>query len=175
MNYRGNGWPGFATAYGKDGSSNRIDYNSSWGKILGRDIRRMCRFCMVGTGEISDIVCGDAWYLDDKGYPDFSEHDGRNIILCRTQVGEEIVHLAKERGFLQIESYQGIPPLEKMNPFQYERKGTHPQKVIAMKLFRKKVPNDSVLKLLKLENHVSNKRKWAIFKGTVGRILKKKI
>jgi len=175
LSYRGNGWPGFATVVGKDGTENKMDYNSSWGKILGRDIRRICRFCMVGTGEVSDVVCGDAWYLGEDGYPDFSEHDGRNIILSRTVTGKTIVEKSIDAGYLCVKEYNWKPELEKMNPFQYERKGTHVQKVLAMKLFNKRVPYDSILMLHKLENHVTQKRKWAIFKGTIGRIVRKKI
>lgn len=175
LSYRGKGWPGYATVYGSNGISNSMDYNSSWGKILGRDIRKMCKFCMVGTGEVSDIVCGDAWYLGEDGYPDFGERDGRNIILARTEIGNELVLNAYKSGYIKLEKYQDNPTLEKMNPYQYERKATQIEKVLAMKFFLKKCPNDSIVLLLSLKHQISFKRKWEVFKGTVGRILKKRI
>lgn len=66
LSYRGMGWPGNAEVTTKTGISTSMDYQSSWGRILGRDIRTICRFCMNGTGECADISCGDAWYLKDN-------------------------------------------------------------------------------------------------------------
>ncbi|MEO5620025.1 MAG: coenzyme F420 hydrogenase/dehydrogenase beta subunit N-terminal domain-containing protein, partial [Cypionkella sp.] len=34
--YRGNGWPGFATASLADGSTRQMSYHDSWGKVLSR-------------------------------------------------------------------------------------------------------------------------------------------
>lgn len=88
LTYRGEGWPGFATAIDDNGNKHSMSYNDSWGKILGRDINKFCRFCMDGIGEFADISCGDAWYMEEDGTPDFNEHDGRNITFSRTKKGD---------------------------------------------------------------------------------------
>ena len=105
LRYRGNGWPGFATAFRKDGSSDQISYSDSWGKILGRDIRKSCKFCMNGTGEPADISCGDAWYAKPDGSPDFTESEGRNIIFTRSLLGEKILTDAISAGYIKAEDY----------------------------------------------------------------------
>ena len=85
LSYRGNGWPGKATVTLKNGQTNEMDYETSWMTILGRDVRKCCRFCADGTGEMADISCGDAWYLTKAGKPDFMEHPGRNVVFSRTK------------------------------------------------------------------------------------------
>ena len=88
LRYRGDGWPGYATATQYDGKVFKMDYNTSWGQILGRDIMKMCRFCLDGIGEMADISCCDAWYLTNDNKPDFSEADGRNAVFCRSKLGD---------------------------------------------------------------------------------------
>ena len=72
LRYRGNGWPGYATVNLENGKQCKMDYNTSWGKILGRDIMKMCRFCLDGIGEMADIACCDVWYLTEDNKPNFT-------------------------------------------------------------------------------------------------------
>lgn len=88
IQYRGNGWPGFTSAMDTAGQVHTMTYEDSWGKILGRDVSNLCRFCIDGVGESADISCGDAWYLKPDGTPDFTENEGRNIIIARTNKGD---------------------------------------------------------------------------------------
>ena len=81
LRYRGDGWPGYATAVDKDGNSHKIDYRSAWRDTLGRDIRLICRFCMDGIGDMADVVCYDAWYLGKDHKPLFNEAEGRNGVF----------------------------------------------------------------------------------------------
>ena len=81
LKYRGNGWPGYATAVDKNGGLHKMLYRDAWRDTLGRDIRRVCRFCSDGIGEMADIVCFDAWYLDSDKRPIFDEADGRNGVF----------------------------------------------------------------------------------------------
>lgn len=123
--YRGNGWPGFATAVNKEDSSNQMTYDESWGKILGRDIHKVCRVCSDGTGDAADIACGDAWYANPDGTPDFSEHEGRNIVFVRTQVGNELFNDAVKQGYIKTdkEAINSIN-LKKIQNYQFTRKTT---------------------------------------------------
>lgn len=89
--YRGNGWPGFATAKLKDGSERAMSYFDSWGKTLSRHVQNRCRMCADGTGKAADIVCADAWETDEKGYPLFEEEDGISLIVARTSKGQSLL------------------------------------------------------------------------------------
>ena len=124
LQYRGNGWPGYATAIKKDGSEAKISYNDSWGKILGRDVRKICRFCIDGIGEMADISCGDAWYLDADKMPDFSENEGRNVVFARNNKGLDLIESAIKDGDIVTEEYRKYDELMYIQKYQYERRST---------------------------------------------------
>jgi coenzyme F420 hydrogenase subunit beta len=48
--YRGDGWPGFATATLKDGSTRRMSYADSWGDILSKEVQFRCKICPDAVG-----------------------------------------------------------------------------------------------------------------------------
>ena len=118
--YRGNGWPGYATAVTHDGRTLEMDYNSSWGNILGKHLQLRCKLCPDGTGEFADIVCADAWHGKD-GYPDFAERDGRSLLLTRSRQGERIVQSAADAKSLQLEDLP-VEDIAGMQPYQKNRK-----------------------------------------------------
>lgn len=118
--YRGDGWPGMARAVHHDGKTFEMDYNSSWGEILGRHLQFRCKLCPDGTGEFADIVCADAWYGKD-GYPDFTEREGRSLILTRTVAGEALVQSAFKDDAIEMNDLS-ISEIEKMQPYQVTRK-----------------------------------------------------
>lgn len=176
LSYRGNGWPGNATAVNVNGTRHSITYNESWGEILGRDLRKCCRFCMDGLGEAADVSCGDGWYLDNNNCPDFSEHAGRNIVFARTTQGNSLLLEAMKAGYINIELYTDYRKELKLTQYaQYQRKVLMAPMMCAMKLCGKKVPkyNFSVIvSYCKDEKiHIMIKR----FLGTIKRIIKKRI
>lgn len=176
LTYRGNGWPGKAEVITKTGKVSSLDYQQSWGRILGRDIRPICRFCMNGTGEPADISCGDAWYLTNDKKPLFIEADGRNVVFGRSEIGNDILQKAFINGYIILEEDRNIiKDLRFSQPFQYERKATMFQKVLAMRCLMKKAPNDALSELARIKSDIKLSRKFEIFKGTVGRIVRKKI
>jgi coenzyme F420 hydrogenase subunit beta len=118
--YRGDGWPGKARAVQADGQSFEMDYNSSWGNILGKQIQFRCKLCADGTGEFADIVCADAWYGKD-GYPDFAEREGRSLLLTRTEAGEHLINEAIHAVSIQV-SPLDVGEISKMQPYQVNRK-----------------------------------------------------
>lgn len=118
--YRGNGWPGYATAVTRDGQSLRMDYTRSWGEILGPRLQLRCKLCPDGTGEFADVVCADAWYGKD-GYPDFEERDGRSLIVSRTPKGEAALLAAVAAGAVAIEPGD-VEDIAEMQPYQLVRK-----------------------------------------------------
>jgi coenzyme F420 hydrogenase subunit beta len=118
--YRGNGWPGFATAQTRDGRALHMDYNRSWGQLLGPRLQLRCKLCPDGTGEFADVVCADAWYGKD-GYPDFEERDGRSLILSRTPRGEALLLDAAASGAIVMEDGD-VESIALMQPYQLTRK-----------------------------------------------------
>ncbi|GAB3100485.1 Coenzyme F420 hydrogenase/dehydrogenase, beta subunit C-terminal domain [Cupriavidus yeoncheonensis] len=120
FSYRGNGWPGLATARTRNGSEFTMDYSASWGNILGRDLQLRCKVCPDGTGEFADIVCGDAWYGED-GYPQFDEQEGRSLVISRTATGERLLREAALAAALCIEPCN-VREIARMQPYQQSRK-----------------------------------------------------
>ena len=173
--YRGNGWPGYTTAIETDGTECKMSYQEAWGKYLGRDVNKICRYCMDGIGEFADIACADLWYLKD-GNPDFTEHQGRNIIFCRSANGESTVQKANEAGYLVISDASDIMlDFDKYQPYQFSRRVTMKTRLLALKLFCRFAPRYD-MHLLREANAFSTKNmNWKIFKGTVKRVLQGKL
>lgn len=120
LQYRGDGWPGYFTATYRDGSSCRMTYNESWGKILGRTLGFRCKICPDGIGMLADISSGDSWNTKD-GYPDFTEGDGRNFCFIRNVRGKSLFDDAVKDGYLQSEPLQ-VDEVKYMQKYQYDRR-----------------------------------------------------
>ena len=90
LTYRGNGWPGEASATTNGEKHHTCSYNESWGKILGRDVLFRCKICPDGWGSFADISSGDAWYTDGKE-PLFDDQPGRSFVFSRTKRGAEVI------------------------------------------------------------------------------------
>ena len=173
LQYRGNGWPGFAALTKKDGSAKQMDYETSWMKILGRDVRKICRFCADGTGELADISCGDAWFLGANGRPDFTERAGRNVILARTEKGTTLLKEIEGVGMIVTESFDPEKDgLRKMQPYHYTRKASLQVYKWALRLCGRSFPLYDNNKLAKFAKGFSIKQKVLRFGGTVQRVLK---
>lgn len=175
IQYRGNGWPGFATLVKKDGSVSQITYDESWGKILGRDVRKCCRICFDGIGEQADITCGDAWYLNSDKTPDFREAQGRNIIFGRTQKGAELIGQAEHSGYIHIEGDYEIDNLRYIQKYQFERKASMKSVLCAMRLLKKEIPNYDKDALNRYAKAIKLQLKFKRFFGTIRRINEGKI
>ena len=170
LDYRGNGWPGFATAEDKEGNRHSITYDESWGKILGRDLMPYCRYCIDGIGEEADIACGDAWYVKD-GHPDFDEHEGRNVIFARTSLGEKILKQAQEEEYLQLEDfsdYENYLPI--IQNSQFMRRASLPARIRALRFMHKPCPKYSRKVLNFYKRNLSIYKDFRTFLGMVKRI-----
>ncbi len=176
LRYRGEGWPGYATAIDSSGRKYKIDYDSSWGNILGRDLMPMCRWCINGLGESADIAMGDAWYLDSDNKPIFAEKEGRNIIFSRTSKGLEILNEAIKNNYIHIESECDFKDkLHFMQYAQYERRTTMLSRILALKLVFSTSPKYSFAHLSSYAKKASFKKKFNAFKGTIKRVLLRRI
>ena len=166
--YRGDGWPGLARVVRKDGSDASMTYNDSWGKILNRHLQFRCKICPDGTGEFSDIACADAWYGKD-GYPDFTERDGRSLIVARTEAGERLLALAQKAGVLAAQPL-AVEEIEAMQPYQANRKRNALARSSALWAKRGNGPRFSGLKLPALTLRTSPIELARNFWGTFKRI-----
>ena len=176
LNYRGNGWPGEASARSKSGRIGSMKYEKSWGKILGRDIKNICRYCMIGTGEPADISCGDAWKLTLDNKPSFEEGNGENVIFARTERGSSILLEAANKGYIQLKGFEDkVQNIRYIQPSQYDRKITMIAKLLGMKAFFKPTPQYNFGILFKLAKMSTLNRLFEVFRGTIGRIVRKRL
>lgn len=132
VKYRGDGWPGeFKVTY-NDNSDFSCGYNESWGMVLGRRLNFRCKICPDGVGQYADIVVGDSWSTP-SGYPDFSEQDGRSLILARTNEGQSLISSAIEDGAIECHHLE-LDQLIKIQPYQYQRLLYAPYKLVAAQI-----------------------------------------
>jgi len=102
LRYRGNGWPGEATAIFQrsDGeqASLQLTYEASWGSVLSKHVQWRCRLCADHTGEFADIAVGDPWYRAIR-----EGELGSSLILARTERGRTFIQGAIDAGYLDAE------------------------------------------------------------------------
>lgn len=170
FSYRGDGWPGKTRAKTKSGRQVEMDYETSWGQILGRDIQPICRYCWEGTGEAADIACGDGWYLYD-GKPSFEDRPGRNVILARSIEGKRLLEEMENEGIISLETIDDIHVLDRMQPGQYSRKTSMFSRVLAAKLMRRPVPPYKISELMSYAKLLPINTNVRMFLGTIRRAL----
>lgn len=176
IQYRGNGWPGKATVISKDGIKHEMDYIDSWNNILGRDIRKICKFCTDGVGEVADISSGDLWYLDTQNKPLFDERPGRNVTFARSKIGNTILKDAMKQGYVHLTSYEEhLNELKFVQPNHAVRKQLLYPRCMAMKLMNKSVPNFNMKQLKSFSKKRGIKNNTKTFLGTIKRILQRKL
>lgn len=176
LQYRGNGWPGYATVTKTDGTVSKMDYNESWGGILGRDVRKICRFCLDGIGEMADASCGDAWYPDKDNRPDFSEGDGRNVVFARTDAGSSILKAAHEAGYIVLGDYIDYDSqLMHMQKYQYDRRVTMYYMMSALRLSGRMRPAYNKKTLKAFSKKCSVRLGARRFLGTLKRAVRGKV
>lgn len=176
LRYRGDGWPGYATAIDINGEKHTMDYRSAWRDTLGRDIRPICRFCLDGIGEHADVVCFDAWYMDDKKNPMFTEADGRNGVFCRTAIGQVIFEEAVNNGYIIVEkSPQLIDNLSYIQRYQFTRRVTMCSTILAMRVLLKSVPSYPLKYIWHFMKYDKFRSHFSRFRGTIIRVIQGKI
>ena len=119
--YRGDGWPGKATATARDGRVAQMSYEDSWGGYLSKEVQFRCKICPDAVGGVADIACADAWYGGESGYPTFDELDGRSLIVTRTSRGQAMLEKAVAAGAVAVEPL-AVTEIDLMQPSQAQRK-----------------------------------------------------
>ncbi|SNR72058.1 Coenzyme F420 hydrogenase/dehydrogenase, beta subunit C-terminal domain [Puniceibacterium sediminis] len=169
--FRGNGWPGKATARAHDGTERAMSYHDSWGKILSKHVQHRCKICADGTGVAADIVCADAWESDTAGYPVFEEADGVSLIMARTDLGARLVAGARDAGRITTEPFD-IATLDAIQPGQRERRRALFARLLALRLTGMPVPRYQGLQIGAAARQNPMARNLKNFLGTLRRRLR---
>lgn len=175
--YRGDGWPGYAKVKSYIGEEFKMSYNDSWGKILGPTVPLVCKLCIDSVGEYADIVFGDAWHCDSKGFPDFTEGKGRNMIIVRNSSALEYINNAIESGYLYAEARDvDVKEFRKMQPSQTMRRSLAKHKILASRACLMKLPTANNVHLNRISKvDVISKKHIKSVLGTIKRILRVKM
>lgn len=173
LQYRGDGWPGYFTAYYKDGAICRMTYNESWGNILGRNLGFRCKICPDGIGMLADISSGDSWNTKD-GYPDFTEGDGRNFCFIRNEKGKRLFNDAIKAGYLCAEPLD-VSEVKNMQRYQYDRRHMVGWRIAAVQLMTLGLLNFKGLGYFHLALKANYKKGINDFVGTIKRLIKVRI
>jgi len=144
--YRGDGWPGYATATLADGSTRRMGYDDSWGQILSKEVQFRCKICADAVGSAADVACADAWYGDEKGYPSFQEQDGRSLVMARTATGLKLLDAARAAGAIETTPV-AMAEIIRMQPHQARRKRQVLSRLAAMAVAGRPAPRYRGLQL----------------------------
>lgn len=166
--YRGNGWPGHATATRRDGTEARMSYAESWGGILSRHLQFRCKICPDGTGGFADVVCADAWETDARGYPLFEEREGVSLVMSRTARGEALVRAAEAGGRLALAPFDAAA-LEAMQPGQTQRRRFALARLLALRLVWRPAPRYRGFHLLRNALRAGLRGNLRNFLGTLRR------
>lgn len=166
--YRGDGWPGSATATLADGSTRSMSYNDSWGNILAQEIQFRCKICPDAVGGAADIACADAWYGDAKGYPIFEEQAGRSLVMTRTGVGDTFMREVVAAGAIAVTP---LDPSEinRMQPSQVRRKRDLLARLAATMVAGRPVPRYRGVRLIAAARQASVVQHARAFAGLVRR------
>lgn len=169
--YRGNGWPGQATATLTDGSTRSMSYHDSWGGILSKHVQHRCKICADGTGVAADIVCADAWEADATGYPSFDDRPGVSLIVARTPLGQRLIAGARAAGRIETAPYD-VAKLAAIQPGQRERRRALLARLLALRLAGRPIPRYEGLKITAAARQNPLRRNLKNFLGTLRRVLR---
>lgn len=170
--YRGQGWPGRATAILKDGREASMSYHDSWGGILSKHVQHRCKICADGTGKAADIVCADAWESDAAGYPVFDEAEGISLIVSRTDLGAKVLKNAVAAGRIETNPFD-VNQLALIQPGQRERRRALLARLLALRLTGRPVPIYRGLHLWSTARQNSALRNLRNFLGMLRRVVRK--
>lgn len=174
LRYRGNGWPGSATAHYKDADggirTEELTYRQSWGDVLQRHRQWRCYVCADHTGEFADIAVGDPWYreIDDN-------EPGSSLILVRTERGRRI--LANALRAKAVSATRRTPDLvPRSQPGLQRVRGAVGGRVATMRVVGLPVPRFEGMPMLPSWLHdLDAKMKLQSTLGTLRRIVRKRL
>jgi coenzyme F420 hydrogenase subunit beta len=172
--YRGNGWPGHATATLASGEEKSMTYHASWGGVLSKHVQHRCKICADGTGKAADVVCADAWHADEDGYPLFEEEDGVSLVVARTNRGEALVEAATSAGAIALEPFD-VAELPAIQPGQFGRRRALAARLLGLRLTGMPVPRYDGLNVRAAAKRNSLKGNLKNMLGMMRRVLMRRV
>ncbi len=172
--YRGDGWPGYATATEVGGATSRMSYAESWGDILSKEVQFRCKICPDAVGGVADVACADAWYGDESGYPQFEEAEGRSLLIVRTAVGATLLAGATARGAVETQPLD-LGEIVKMQPHQARRKQLVASRLAALTATLQPRPGVAGLKVAAAARGAGPRDQFRSFAGAARRILRQRL
>jgi coenzyme F420 hydrogenase subunit beta len=172
LRYRGNGWPGKATAEFRtpDGGTRtrELTYEASWGDILQKHRQWRCYVCADHTGEFADIAVGDPWHR-----PIGNNEPGRSLILARTPHGQRVIEQAIEAGYLVAEPAEA-DILPRSQPNLLKTRGSIWARIWVCRLMGAAAPRFKGMPMFRFWlTRLSLVEKLRSITGTVKRVLRK--
>ena len=116
--YRGYGNPGLMYIKTKHGREHDKEYNSFWGDESNWRVHFRCKICPDAIGESSDIAALDTW----RGGSPEGEDEGFNAAIIRTKKGYDLVHDARDAGYIKIGNHLKIEDINDFQPHQVSKK-----------------------------------------------------
>ncbi|WP_162906668.1 Coenzyme F420 hydrogenase/dehydrogenase, beta subunit C-terminal domain [Algihabitans albus] len=171
--YRGQGWPGKARAVTRSGEVQEMTYAEAWGDFLSSRVQLRCKICPDATGMTADIVCADAWYGDERGYPLFDEADGRSLIIARTELGQNLLEAARSSQFVATQPAT-VQDVGLMQPYQARRRRLVLSRIAALALIGRIYPRYRGLKLFQAARRSGALAHFRSFAGMLRRSLTKR-
>lgn len=169
--FRGNGWPGRATATDHSGAERSMSYHDSWGNILSKHVQHRCKLCADGTGVAADIVCADAWESDVAGYPTFDEAPGISLIVARTELGATLIEAARAAGDIETAPFD-VDDLTAIQPGQRERRRALFARLLGQRLAGRPIPRYEGLQVAAAARQNPLRRNLKNFLGSLRRALR---
>lgn len=134
IDYRGEGWPGGASIYLRDGQRIFIPYFDVWKSLDLAFFPRRCTLCCDGAAELADISFGDAWL------PEFSDDkNGTSVIISRTPKGDGLLQRMMTKGIIVLNSTTSAKVAESQQDFR-PKKTTIRLYMLYAKIMRHKLP-----------------------------------
>lgn len=152
ISWRGNGWPGGVIINMIDGKENFIPSSTAW-KILNRSEfwSLRCTICTDTLCELADISFGDAWL------PRYVSADkiGTNIIVTRTEIGDDILSLASNNKEIELEKSSPNDLINSQKGSLYFKKNCYKSKEFILKFFKLDLPTyDQILPKVSVVSYI---------------------
>lgn len=143
LHFRHGVWPGGVVAELSDGANHKVmkleEMKDEFNLLKLLYTAPRCNMCIDFSAEYADLAVGDPWLRGPDGKYLFE--DGRTTVLVRTEVGNQILHMAAESGYIHL---QEIPLKTYMVNFEtsgrYKRDFV-PKNIMMRRLLKLPVPD----------------------------------
>ena len=116
--YRGYGNPGKMYIKTNSGEEHDKEYNSFWGEESTWRVPFRCKICPDAIGDSSDLAALDTW----PGGSPVGEDEGFNAAIIRTKKGYDLIHDARDAGYIKIGNHLKIEDINDFQPHQVSKK-----------------------------------------------------